>query len=70
MKNLLRVVEIMWLVIAAMSIVEVIKNWGGDQTRVLIFAAFFVMAVFMFFFRVKSRRKLSEKFEKKNNSAK
>lgn len=55
MNKMLRVVEVMWAVIAAVSAYESYRLWNTDQQKALIFLAFLVLAVFMFFFRRRTR---------------
>lgn len=67
MHRFLRVIEIMWLAIAAVSLVEAVFRWNEDRNKALIFIAFMGLAVFMFFFRRKSRQKLEAKMRDKQN---
>ena len=61
MTRAVRIVEIMWIAIAAVSIVEIYANWGENQGRSYMFAGFFALAVFMFFFR----RRMRIRYEKR-----
>jgi LPXTG-motif cell wall-anchored protein len=65
MINALRVVEIMWLVISAISVFEVYNNWGEDRMKAYIFAGAAVLGVIMFFFRRKRRLLYQERKESK-----
>jgi positive regulator of sigma E activity len=56
--------EIAYLIIAIVFIVETILRWNSDRNKAYIFMAFAVMAVFMYFFRKKYRKKF-ENHEKK-----
>ena len=49
--------EIAYLIIAIVFIVETILRWNSDRNKAYIFMAFAVMAVFMYFFRKKYRKK-------------
>ena len=51
MNKMLRIVEVMWAVIAAVSAYETYRLWNVDQQKALIFLAFLALAIFMFFFR-------------------
>lgn len=51
----MRLVEIMWLAIAAISVVEVVYSWETDRNRSYLFAAFCALATFMYFFRKRQR---------------
>jgi FtsH-binding integral membrane protein len=55
--------EIGYLIIAAVCIVEMVINFGTNKQKALIFMAFAVMAVFMYFFK----RKFRKRFEQNNN---
>lgn len=61
MNSALKVVEIMWLVIAAVSIYEVFNQWGEDSTKALIFGGTAIVGVLMYFFRRKRRLKYRER---------
>ena len=52
--------EYVYLARAAFSIYLVIANWEVDRGRAYLFAMFAVVAVFMFFFRRKFRRKMED----------
>ncbi len=56
--------EIAYLIIAIVFIVETVLRWNSDRNKAYIFMAFAVMAVFMYFFRKKYRKKF-ENHEKK-----
>jgi hypothetical protein len=57
-----RIIEIAWLFVLAICIVEVIVNLSnGETTKALIFAGFGAVAAFMFTFRLKQRRKFENK---------
>ncbi len=56
MNRALRLIEILWLAVAAVSLVEAVKAWG-TWSSVIKFALIFGAAVFMYFFRKKSRKK-------------
>jgi positive regulator of sigma E activity len=56
--------EIAYLVIAIIFIVETFLRWNSDRNKAYIFLAFSIMAVFMYFFRKKYRKRF-ENQEKK-----
>lgn len=49
--------EIAYLVIAIIFIVETFLKWNSDRNKAYLFLAFGVMAIFMYFFRKKYRKK-------------
>jgi positive regulator of sigma E activity len=56
--------EIAYLVIAIIFIVETILRWNSEPNKAYIFLAFAVLAVFMYFFRKKYRKRF-ENHERK-----
>jgi len=56
--------EIAYLVIAVLFTVESILRWNSEPNKAYIFLAFAVLAVFMFFFRKKYRKRF-QKHERK-----
>ena len=56
MNRALRLVEIMWLAVAAVSAVEVYSAWG-NWNQTIQFSLFLGVAVFMYFLRRRSRLK-------------
>lgn len=65
---MLRIVEVMWAVIAAISAYEIINLWGIDRQKAYMFMAFLALAIFMFFFRRRTRIRY-QKRQEQNNSA-
>ena len=62
-----RLIEIMWLVIAAVSLVELIIGYresGFKSENFQLFALIFVAAAFMYFIRKRQRRNIEKR---KNN---
>ena len=62
-----RLIEIMWLVIAAVSLVELIIGYresGFKSENFQLFAIIFVAAAFMYFIRKRQRRNIEKR---KNN---
>ena len=56
--------EFAYLVIAIIFVVETFLTWNSDRNKAYIFLAFAVMAVFMYFFRKKYRKRF-QKHERK-----
>lgn len=63
MINLLRITEIMWIVIGAVSAFETYSLWNENRQRAYMFSAFFFLSVFMFLLRRRARVRA----EKRNN---
>ena len=60
MKNFL-ISEIIYWVIAAISLFSVIENWSINKDRAYIFLGFCILSVFMALFRRHFRKKYSNK---------
>ena len=56
-----RLFEWAYLAMAAFSIYLVITNWAENRNRAYLFAFFTVVAIFMFFFKRKFRKKIEER---------
>ena len=56
--------ELAYLVIAIVFIVETVLRWNSEPEKAYIFLAFALLAIFMYFFRKKYRKKF-ENHEKK-----
>lgn len=61
----IRFTEIIYLVVAVISIVETVRNWNVDRGRAYLFAFFAVVSVLMYFFRRYYRKKFERR--KKDN---
>lgn len=57
--------EFAYLIIAIIFIVETFLTWNSDPNKAYIFLAFAVMAIFMYFFRKKYRKKFENQERKK-----
>jgi len=52
--------EVAYLVIAIVFIVETVLNWNENRQKAYIYLAFSALAVFMYFFRKKYRKKYED----------
>ncbi len=52
--------EFAYLVIAIVFIVETVLNWSENRQKAYIYLAFSALAVFMYFFRKKYRKKYKD----------
>ncbi|NOQ91434.1 MAG: hypothetical protein GQ552_01800 [Flavobacteriaceae bacterium] len=57
--------EYAYLVIAIVFIVETVLNWNTEPQKAYIFLAFSALAVFMYFFRKKFRKKFENHNQEK-----
>jgi hypothetical protein len=60
-----RLFEYAYLAMAGFSIYLVITNWADNRNRAYLFAFFTVVAIFMFFFKRKFRKKIEERNQNK-----
>ena len=61
MNKAMRVVELLWLAVAAVSLVEVFKEGGDDWNKTIHYSLFLGAAVFMYFLRRRGRLKQIDK---------
>lgn len=54
-----RIFEIGYLIIAIVFLVETFVNWNEDRNRAYMMLLFSVLAVFMYFFRKRFRKKMN-----------
>ncbi len=54
---MMRIVEVAWVVVAAVCAYEVIDRWNDPGNAKWYFAGFLLVAGFMFFFRRNQRRR-------------
>ena len=52
--------EFAYLIIAVVFVVETVLNWNENRQKAYIYLAFSVLAVFMYFFRKKYRKKYED----------
>jgi len=57
MQNIWKIFEYGYLVIAVVFGVETVLNWNNDRERAYLLAGFSVLAIFMYFFRRRFRKK-------------
>ncbi|RNL85991.1 hypothetical protein ED312_11790 [Sinomicrobium pectinilyticum] len=57
----LRISEIIYLVVAVLSVIETVRRWNADRNMAYVFAIFGVVSVFMFFFRRHYRKKFEQR---------
>ena len=57
--------EIAYLIIAIIFIVESVLRWNSEPNKAYIFLAFAVLAIFMYFFRKKYRKRFQKHERKK-----
>jgi len=63
MQNLWKIFEYGYLIIAIVFGAETVLNWNTDRERAYLLAGFSVLAVFMYFFR----RRFRKRRERPNN---
>ena len=55
-----KIFEIIYLIIAVVFLAESYMNWSANPKNAYMYLAFAVLAVFMYFFRKKSRKRYEE----------
>jgi len=55
--KLFKFFEILYLVVAVLSVVEVVAEWSANRNRAYMFLIFAIGAIFLFFFRRYYRKK-------------
>lgn len=65
MRKMLKIVEIAWIVIAVISIVELVRMWGDFGQRFWIFLGFGVLAIVMHFVRKRQRQGYEQRMEQR-----
>lgn len=55
-----RLFEYAYIAMAAFSIFIVFSNWSENRNRAYLFVLFTIVAIFMFFFKRKFRKKIEE----------
>jgi len=64
MQKVWKIFEYGYLIVAIVFIVEAILNWNGEsKEKVYMYLGFSVLAIFMYFFRKRYRKR----FENRNN---
>jgi hypothetical protein len=61
MNKALRFIEVLWLGVAAVSLVEIYFNWGINWQNTIKFSLFLGAGIFMYFLRRRSRLKQIKK---------
>ena len=59
--------EYAYLVIAIIFIVEGVSRWSSDRNRAYLFIGFAILAVFMYFFRKRFRKRIEARKNEQNN---
>lgn len=52
--------EYAYLVVAAFFAYQAYESWGNERGRAIMFIAFVVVAIFMFFFKRRFRKKIEQ----------
>jgi Na+/melibiose symporter-like transporter len=68
MLKMLRVVEIVWAVMAVFCLVEFIRLFSTEGEQKWIYGGFMLVSIFMFFFRRRTRKRYTQIKEERENS--
>ncbi len=63
MEKFRRIIEVGYLVVAIVFLVETVINWNEDRERAYLMLVFSILAIVMYFFKKRFRKKL----ESRNN---
>lgn len=66
---MLKVVEVVWVIMAVVAAVQVVLLWGNFTTQFWVFTGFTVLAVIMFFVRRRQRRAYEERQRQREKEA-
>ena len=58
MKKIAVIFEIGYLIVAVVFLVETFLNWNPNRPKAYLFLGFSVLAIFMYFFRKRFRKKM------------
>ena len=61
MKGISKIFEFGYLIIAVLFLVEAVSSWNEDRMSSFLMLLFSVLAVFMYFFRKRFRKKMDNK---------
>lgn len=61
MKRISKIFEFGYLIIGIVFLVETFVNWNEDRNRAYLMLLFSVLAVFMYFFRKRFRKKMDNR---------
>lgn len=64
MSRIYKVVEYLYLVMAAFFAYETVNNWNENPGRAYLFLSFVGISIFMFFFRRNFRKKMEDRGKK------
>lgn len=62
MRKAIKIVEFAWLFVAAASIYEIIRLWGVEDATIMYYFSLPV-AIFMYFFRRKTRLQMEQRHQ-------
>jgi len=66
MTKYFKIFEYAYLIIAIVFFIETVLNWNLNSQKAYLYLAFAIMAVFMYFFRKRYRKRFED--QDKNNS--
>jgi hypothetical protein len=61
MKSYYKIIEYAYLIIAVFLMVETFLNWNSQPQKAYLYLAFSLLAVFMYFFKKKFRKKMNNR---------
>ncbi|HKJ06846.1 MAG TPA: hypothetical protein VJ970_05215 [Flavobacteriaceae bacterium] len=61
MQKYWKIAEYVYLIIAIVCVVEIFLNWSVDRQRAYLYIVFGLVAVFMYFFRRRYRKRFEDR---------
>ncbi|WP_298368172.1 hypothetical protein [uncultured Lutibacter sp.] len=61
MKNISKIFEYGYLIIAVVFLVETVLNWNTDRSRSYLLLVFAILAIFMYFFKKRFRARMENR---------
>lgn len=61
MQKYWKIAEYVYLIIAIICVVEIFLNWAQDRQKAYLYIVFGIVAVFMYFFRKRYRKRFEDR---------
>lgn len=67
MSKALRIVEIAWIVVGVISLIEIVRLWGTFDSKFWLFVGCVGVSAFMFFLRKRQRERYEQNMKNKSS---
>lgn len=68
MLKTLKLINYLWLIVAAVSVIECVEYWSTNRQKAYLFVFIFFAALFMFNLRKRQIKKYEARQEERNNN--